>query len=130
MTLEDLIEEIVGEIYDEYDEARPLYTTTPGGQLLIDGRAPLDEVNERYGLKLPEEDYDTLGGFILGELGQVPKRGDIVRVSGVHLVVERVDERRVRLVRLLASDDELIRSLGARPAGPGGGESATAEPSA
>jgi CBS domain containing-hemolysin-like protein len=120
VTLEDLIEEIVGEIYDEYDEARPMYTMTVGGQPLIDGGAPIDEVNERFGLELPEEDYDTLGGFILGELGHVPKLGDAVRVSGVRLVVERVDERRVRLVRLLKGDEELIRVPRAKPAGPGG----------
>jgi CBS domain containing-hemolysin-like protein len=108
VTLEDLIEEIVGEIYDEYDEARPVYTTTPGGQPLIDGGAPIDEVNEKYELDLPEEDYDTLGGFILGELGHVPKRGDVVHVPGVDLVVERVDNRRVRLVRLLANDDNSL----------------------
>ncbi|UCC83287.1 MAG: HlyC/CorC family transporter [Gemmatimonadota bacterium] len=110
VTLEDLIEEIVGEIYDEYDEAHPVYTTTPGGQPLIDGGAPIDEVNEKYELELPEEDYDTLGGFILGELGHVPKRGDVVRVPGAELVVERVDNRRVRLVRLLKSDEEITRT--------------------
>jgi CBS domain containing-hemolysin-like protein len=106
VTLEDLIEEIVGEIYDEYDEARPVYMTTPGGQPLIDGGAPIDEVNEKYELELPEEDYDTLGGFILGELGHVPKRGDVVRVPGAEFVVERVENRRVRLVRLLTSAEQ------------------------
>jgi CBS domain containing-hemolysin-like protein len=101
VTLEDLIEEIVGEIYDEYDVARPRFTTTSGGEPLIDGGAPIDEVNDKFGLALPDEDYDTLGGFILGELGHVPKRGDAVRVIGADLVVEKVDERRVRSVRLL-----------------------------
>jgi CBS domain containing-hemolysin-like protein len=115
VTLEDLIEEIVGEIYDEYDEAHPVYTMTPGGQPLIDGGAPIDEVNEKYELELPEEDYDTLGGFILGELGHVPKRGDLVRVLGADLVVERVDNRRVRLVRLLRSDEKSRRAPRAQP---------------
>ncbi|UCF19702.1 MAG: HlyC/CorC family transporter [Gemmatimonadota bacterium] len=109
VTLEDLIEEIVGEIYDEYDVARPRFTTTPAGEPLIDGGAPIDEVNERYGLRLPEEDYDTLGGFILGELGHVPRRGDSVAVPGADLVVERVDERRVRLVRLVRTGAEEAR---------------------
>ncbi len=106
VTLEDLIEEIVGEIYDEYDVARPRFTTTAAGVPLIDGGAPIDEVNERYGLALPEEDYDTLGGFILGELGHVPRRGDSVEVAGAVLVVERVDDRRVRLVRLVRTGEE------------------------
>jgi CBS domain containing-hemolysin-like protein len=123
VTLEDLIEEIVGEIYDEYDVARPIYTTTPGGQPLIDGGAPIDEVNERYELQLPEEDYDTLGGFILGELGHVPKRGDVARVAGADLIVERVDNRRVRLVRLLKRDGESKRAPQAGPDGSGAEES-------
>lgn len=109
VTLEDVIEEIVGEIYDEYDVARPIFASTPRGEPLIDGGAPLDEVNERYGLKLPLEDYDTLGGFIMGELGHVPRRGESVLVPGAELVVERVDDRRVRFVRLV--------KRGERPAG-------------
>ncbi|NIR44693.1 MAG: HlyC/CorC family transporter [Gemmatimonadetes bacterium] len=106
VTLEDLIEEIVGEIYDEHDIARPLFTTSTRGEPLIDGSAPIDEVNEEFGLELPVEDYDTLGGFILGELGQVPKLGDTVEVAGAQLVVDRVDDRRVRSVRLLRSEED------------------------
>ncbi len=106
VTLEDLIEEIVGEIYDEHDVARPLFMKTARGEPLIDGGAPLDEVNEQFGISLPLEDYDTLGGFILGEIGHVPQPGDVVEVAGAELVVERVDERRVRLVRLLRMKDE------------------------
>ncbi len=117
VTLEDLIEEIVGEIYDEHDIARPMFTTTAGGDVLIDGGAPLDEVNEQFGLKLPLEDYDTLGGFILGELGHVPRRGDMVQVAGADLVVDRVDDRRVRSVRLLRADAEKGRVAGTGPAG-------------
>lgn len=101
VTLEDLIEEIVGEIYDEHDVARPMVTVTSAGEILIDGSAPIDEVNERFLLALPVEDYDTLGGFILGELGHVPKPGDAVEVEGARFVVRTVDERRVRFVRLI-----------------------------
>ncbi|HSG82667.1 MAG TPA: hemolysin family protein [Gemmatimonadota bacterium] len=111
VTLEDLIEEIVGEIYDEHDVARPIFSTTPRGEPLIDGSAPIDEVNEEYDLTLPVEDYDTLGGFILGELGQVPRHGDFVEVAGARLVVEQVDERRVRSVRLLRTDGPDTGSL-------------------
>ncbi len=99
VTLEDLVEEIVGEIYDEYDVARPMFTKTSRGHL-IDGGAPIDEVNERFDLRLPDENYDTIGGFILGELGHVPRPGDKVPISGGVLLVENVRERRVRLVRL------------------------------
>jgi len=105
VTLEDLIEEIVGEIYDEHDVARPMVTVTASGEILIDGSAPIDDVNERFLLALPVDDYDTLGGFILGELGHVPKPGDTVEVEGAKLVVRRVDERRVRHVRLIKEND-------------------------
>ena len=113
VTLEDVIEEIVGEIYDEYDVARPIFASTPRGEPLIDGSAPLDQVNERYGLKLPLEDYDTLGGFIMGELGHVPRRAESVRLPKAELVVERVDDRRVRLVRLVKREERPARTLGA-----------------
>ncbi len=105
VTLEDLIEEIVGEIYDEHDVARPLVTVTAAGEILIDGGAPIDEVNERFRLTLPLEDYDTLGGFILGELGHVPKPGDTVEVEGAEFVVKTVDERRVRYVRMIKRNE-------------------------
>ena len=96
--------------------ARPLYTTAIGGQPLIDGGAPIDEVNEKFGLSLPDEDYDTLGGFILGEVGHVPEVGDTVRLDDARLVVERVDDRRVRLVRLLRTDPGTQRAArGDRP---------------
>ncbi len=122
VTLEDLLEEIVGEIYDEYDVARPKFTTTKGGEPLIDGGALIDEVNDKYGLAIPDEDYDTIGGFILGELGQVPKRGDMVSVSSGDLVVEEVDERRVRRVRFVKKEETTAPPMGADWAGPEGEE--------
>lgn len=101
VTLEDLVEEIVGEIYDEYEVAEPEIRVTAPGEALIDGGAPIGEVNERFGLRLPSEHYDTLGGFMLGELGRVPHVGDAVTVDGnVTFAVEAVEERRVKLVRL------------------------------
>lgn len=120
VTLEDLIEEIVGEIYDEYDVARPVFSTSSNGEPLIEGRAALDEVNERFGLALPMEDYDTLGGFVLGELGRVPRPGERISVTGGDLIVEKVSERRVRLVRLVKA------SVPDGPPGGGGGSSSRA----
>src|SRR5690606_29070539 len=76
VSMEDLLEEIVGEIDDEYDESEPEFSATPEGDVLIDGGAALSEGNERYGLALPEEDYETIGGYIFGALGRVPVPGD------------------------------------------------------
>jgi putative hemolysin len=104
VTMEDLLEEIVGEINDEYDVEEPDFSQTPEGDVLIDGGASISEVNERFGLDLPESDYDTIGGYIFGTLGRVPVAGD--RVDGIGpqgadvLEVEETEERRVTRVRL------------------------------
>lgn len=104
VTLEDLLEEIVGEINDEHDLPEPAFADTPEGDVLIDGGTSIGEVNERFGLALPEADFDTLGGYIFGALGRVPTVGDIILASAAEgeaeLRVEATDERRVTLVRL------------------------------
>jgi CBS domain containing-hemolysin-like protein len=104
LTMEDLLEEIVGDINDEYDIAEPEFSPTPEGDVLIDGGASISEVNSRFDLSLPEEDFDTIGGYIFGALGRVPIVGDVVEAdgteTGVRLQVEEIEERRVTLVRL------------------------------
>ncbi len=104
LTMEDLLEEIVGEINDEHDIAEPDFSATPEGDVLMDGGTLISEVNERFELALPEEDFDTIGGFIFGALGRVPEVGDTVEVPGAlvdtRLQVEEVEERRVTCVRL------------------------------
>jgi CBS domain containing-hemolysin-like protein len=105
VTMEDLLEEIVGEINDEYDVAEPEFASTPEGDILIDGGASISEVNERFGLSLPEEDFDTIGGYIFGALGRVPDPGDTVDGLGddetIALQVEEIEDRRVIRVRLI-----------------------------
>lgn len=102
VTLEDLLEQIVGDIYDEYDHPEPDFTVTPEGDVIIDGGASIDEVNERFGMDLSSEDYDTIGGFIFGELGRVPQPGDSIHVDGSgELRVEGTEERRITSVRLV-----------------------------
>src|SRR3954470_6939133 len=105
VTMEDLLEEIVGEIDDEYDEeADPEFEPTPEGDVLIDGAVSLSEVNERFGLRLPEEEFDTVGGYVFGTLGRIPTAGDTVTAPGIdgeaELRVEETEERRVTVVRL------------------------------
>ncbi len=107
VTMEDLLEEIVGDINDEHDVAEPDFAATPEGDVLIDGGASISEVNERFGTGLPEEDFDTVGGFVFGALERVPVVGDVVAVSSaaglMELRVEEVDERRVSVLRLRRS---------------------------
>jgi CBS domain containing-hemolysin-like protein len=104
VTMEDLLEEIVGDINDEHDVAEPDFAATPEGDVLIDGGASISEVNERFGTTLPEEDFDTVGGFVFGALERVPVVGDVVAVpssrGNMELRVEEVDERRVSMLRL------------------------------
>ena len=104
VTMEDLLEEIVGEIDDEYDVAEEEFSATPEGDVLIDGGALISEVNERYGLDVSEDDFDTIGGYIFGALGRVPEPGDVVGPVGaardVSLQVEETEDRRVTRVRL------------------------------
>ncbi|HEU4880782.1 MAG TPA: hemolysin family protein [Longimicrobium sp.] len=104
VTLEDLLEEIVGEINDEFDEVEPEFEITPEGDVLIDAGVLISDVNERFGLRIPEEEFDTVGGFVFGSLGRVPELGDAVPVMSpegeMELRVEETDERRVSLLRL------------------------------
>ena len=119
LTMEDLLEEIVGEINDEYDVAEEEFSATPEGDVLIDGGASLSEVNERFGLRLPEEDFDTLGGYIFGTLGRIPMPGDEVAGVGddpIVLHVEEIEDRRVTRVRLTRGAQ--VATIG-RPREPG-----------
>jgi putative hemolysin len=101
VTLEDLIEELVGEITDEYDVVEPELCWATDGTALVPGGTPVDEVNERLGIAVPEdEDYDSIGGFVLHELGHVPVAGEGVDVDGHRLVVDRMDGNRIERVKI------------------------------
>ena len=95
VTLEDLIEEIVGEIQDEHEVEPPPFEETSEGETRFDGALPIPEVNERLDLSLPEGDYDTAGGFVFGTLGRIPEVGDEVAVPEGSLRVVTMDGRRV-----------------------------------
>ena len=101
VTLEDLIEEVVGDIYDEYDEPEPDIEVTDDGEIMVDGGASIDEVNERFDMSISSEDYDTIGGLIFGGLGRVPVVGDqvVVQDSG-ELIVTEAQDRRVTRVKI------------------------------
>jgi magnesium and cobalt exporter, CNNM family len=100
ITIEDVLEEIVGEIQDEFDEAEPTIEEVGDGVYAVDGRIPITEVNEYFGLDLPHEDFDTIGGFVLGSLGRPPQPGDAVETDGVSLHVKSVDGPRVSMLTL------------------------------
>jgi putative hemolysin len=103
VTLEDLIEEVIGEIYDEYDEeVAPEDRQTPGGPREVDGLLNLDDFTEATALRLPEGPYETVAGFVLAELGRLPQVGDSIEVEGRTLSVLELDGRRIARLRVSA----------------------------
>ncbi|HJR25264.1 MAG TPA: hemolysin family protein [Acidimicrobiales bacterium] len=100
VTLEDEIEELLGEIVDEFDVEAPMIERLPDGDVTVNARMPLDEVNELLHANLPEGDWDTVGGLLLSELGHVPTDGESVVVDGWELTAQRVQGRRIGRVRL------------------------------
>jgi putative hemolysin len=95
VTLEDILEEVVGEIEDEYDLGRPLYRKVGPRKFLINARMEIDHINEILKFGLPKGDYETLGGFILERLGRVPLAGEGFRYKGMLFEVQKADPRSV-----------------------------------
>ena len=104
VTIEDLVEEIVGEIEDEHDEAGPVITVDPGGSILADARVEVGELEERIGAFLTEEEReenDTLGGVVFSLVDRVPRRSEVVtHESGVEFEVVDADARRIKRLRV------------------------------
>jgi CBS domain containing-hemolysin-like protein len=125
VTLEDIVEEIVGEIRDEYDvNEESLFERVSDDEYIFDARIDLDEVNELLKLDLPSGQSDSLGGYIYGQLGHVPAPGEKVHAEGVDFEVLSVTGRRIRKVRALrrpaeppaAAPEEPRRALDSVPA--------------
>jgi putative hemolysin len=100
VTLEDLIEEVIGDIRDEYDDREGDPLQFRGGEIEADGLLNLDEVHEQTGVRLPEGPYETLAGYVMACLGHVPRLGDAVEVDGHRLEVTELDGRRAARVRV------------------------------
>jgi len=99
-TLEDCLEELVGEIVDEHDEEDDSLRLLPNGDLLVDGSMSIGRLNDEISTNIPETEYDTIGGFIFGMLGRVPAVGDSVEHQGWKFSTEELDGRRVQKVRV------------------------------
>ena len=105
VTIEDILEEIVGEIVDEHDHEAPLIEMLDDGHVRVDARLPVDELNELMDTELPDEDWDTVGGLVLGTLGRVPAEGETLDIDGLHIFTERVQGRRVSKVVVNRRDE-------------------------
>jgi len=110
VTLEDLLEEIVGEIVDEYDVEAPRVERLPDGGLRVAGGTPIDEVNELLEIELPDTDWDTVGGLMFNLLGHVPVEGETVDFQGLEFRAERVQGRRILTVRITPKESEPAES--------------------
>jgi len=114
VSLEDLIEELVGDIVDEYDTEEPLVNDLGSGAFSVAGNIPVDEVNEKLGLSVPEgEDWDTLGGYLFHRLGHVPDIGEHVESDGHLFTVEKMGANRIERVRVEPAAHETAEAVDA-----------------
>lgn len=110
ITLEDILEEIVGEIHDEYDENEEDFVKKVGrAEYVIEGSMNLDDLNERLELSLESQDYDSLGGFIIEHLDRLPEAGDsVITEDGIKLVVETLDKNRIENVHVYLPEPVMV----------------------
>ena len=106
MALEDLLEELVGEIADEYDREEPEVLQLGDGTYRVSGKASIDDVNELLGAELPDEEWDTVAGLMLDLLGRMPEAGEEVTFRGLQLKAETVQGRRIASVLITRSAEE------------------------
>ncbi len=129
VTLEDLVEELIGEITDEYDVEEPGPTQLRDGELEVDGLLNLDEFAEQTGVQLPEGPYETVAGYVLAELGELPGVGAEVELHGHKLTVTELDGRRIARVRVgRVGQPDADGAAGGKATGPPPGEKTVSPP--
>lgn len=101
-TIEDLLEEIVGEIDDEYDDDRTMdIETIKKNEYVVSGSYRLDELNENIGTHIESEEFDSIGGYLIGILGTFPENGEIIETDGIKFIVDEVDKNRIKKIRMI-----------------------------
>jgi len=100
VTLEDLIEEIVGEIQDEHDVDENPFTKLPGGDILVDSRVEIEEFEEYFDIEVPEGQFETLGGLIFYLIKKIPVVGETITCENLKITIEAADERSIKKVRI------------------------------
>ncbi|HAS74472.1 MAG TPA: hemolysin [Clostridiales bacterium UBA8960] len=100
VTMEDLIEEIVGDIRDEYDDHEKDIEVVKEDEYIVEGSTRIDELNDMIGVDIESEDFDTIGGFIVGEFGYIPEVNETIESHGIKFVVEEVDRNRIEKLRI------------------------------
>jgi magnesium and cobalt transporter len=111
VTIEDVIEQIVGEIDDEHDLAdEDNIRRHRDHRYTVKARTPISEFNEHFGVEWPDEEYDTVGGLVINELGHLPKRGEQLDFRGFEFKVLRADRRRIRLLRVIRVEQPAVET--------------------
>ncbi len=104
VTIEDILEEVVGEIYDEYDKEERLLVRTGRDEYLVNARMEIDELNDRLNLQLPKDDYETLAGFLLKHMERIPRVGENFQFANLEFVISKADKRSIKEVSITVSD--------------------------
>ncbi len=123
VTLEDLVEELIGDIQDEYDEEEQTSRQLRTGEIEVDGLMNIDDFAEQTGIQLPDGPYETVAGYLLSVLGHLPQAGESADLDGSRLTVTELDGRRIARVKVTALPE------GPVPAGPGAAGPGQAGPS-
>jgi len=105
VTIEDILEELVGEIEDEHDVPEEEIQSLAPGELLVEGRVRLSEVEERLQITFPPTEAETVGGLVVGLLGRIPREGEYVSFGGVRLEIEETEGQQIRWVRLTSVEE-------------------------
>ena len=100
ITVEDLVEVIVGDIDDEYDEEDDEIQVIKEDEYIVEGSTKITDVNEMIGTKLESEEFDSIGGFIIGHLGRIPEENEVVEVDNIRLCIESLDKNRIMKIRI------------------------------
>jgi len=108
VTLEDLIEEIVGEIHDEHDVDENPFTKLPGGDVLVDSRVDIEEFEEYFAVEVPDGQFETLGGFIFYLIKKIPVPGESLTYGDLMMTIEAADERSIKKVRIQRKPETVL----------------------
>lgn len=104
ITIEDLVEEIVGDISDEYDMHTQEIETIQEGEYIVDGSTRIEELNELIGTRIESEHYDSIGGFVIELIGRLPKQGESVEYMNTKFLIENMERNRIRKIRVLMTE--------------------------
>jgi magnesium and cobalt transporter len=100
VTIEEIIEEIIGEIHDEHDADEALIVATEEGDLLVDARLEIEKLAEHFDIQIPEGNFESVGGFIISLLGRVPKTHETITHAPLEMIIESADARKILKVRI------------------------------